>query len=86
MQTRTIFDYSNPPAYIRRETMSDENNEHGEIIFSVRDHEEVLRITSTGKFYVKGKEVVEDIEIYRGLLEFLKEGGYYGDKSEGEKQ
>lgn len=48
-----------------------------DIVFSVNNGVEMLKICEDGSFYVKGKKVVEDIEVYKGFVEFLKEAGHY---------
>lgn len=42
------------------------------IVFTLNGREEALRIESDGSFYVKGKKVTKDIEVYNGLVDFLK--------------
>jgi hypothetical protein len=49
----------------------------GEIIFNVQGHEEIIRITPDGEFYVKGNKVADDVEVYRAFVEFLKAAGHY---------
>lgn len=56
------------------------NSDLCDIIFSVSSGEEeieVLKICEDGSFYVKGKKVAEDIKVYEGFVEFLKEAGHY---------
>jgi hypothetical protein len=50
---------------------------NSDITFSVNNGEEMLKICADGSFYVKGKKVVEDIEVYKGFVEFLKSAGHY---------
>ena len=38
---------------------------------------EMLKIGGDGSFYVKGKKVTEDIEVYKAFVEFLKDAGHY---------
>ena len=50
----------------------------GDIIFLHNNGEnEILKICANGKFYVKGKEVIEDIKVYEAMVEFLKQAGFY---------
>jgi hypothetical protein len=67
----------------RRKEM-DENRKpgEGEIVFSVENDPEILSITPDGEFYVRGKKVTEDIEVYRAFVEFLKAAGHYKEGTE----
>ena len=38
---------------------------------------EAMKIGADGSFYVRGKKVTEDIEVYNGFVNFLKDAGYY---------
>lgn len=48
------------------------------ITMYVPDDVEVLKICNDGSFYVRGKKIKEDIEVYNAFVKFLTEGGYYG--------
>ena len=57
--------------------MSENNNtftEKSEITFKIEEAipPEVMRIDADGKFFVHGREVTTDIEVYNGLVEFTK--------------
>ena len=39
--------------------------------------EEIIKLAADGSFYVKGKKVIEDIEVYNGFVAFLKGNGLY---------
>lgn len=54
-------------------TNSFENND---ITFS-NGGEEIVKLAADGSFYVKGKKVIEDIEVYNGFVTFLKGVGCY---------
>jgi len=47
------------------------------VVFTPNGVDEVLRIESDGSFYVHGKKVTEDIEVYNGFVDFLKGVGCY---------
>lgn len=50
----------------------------GDIVFTLNNgSEEALRIEADGSFYVKGKKVIKDIEVYNGFVDFLKGMGCY---------
>jgi len=52
-----------------------------EITFSITLNEmpfEVIRVDTNGDIFVKGKKIVQDIEVYHGLITFLKGAGCYG--------
>ena len=57
-------------------TVNSDNTLHDVIFFN--DSEEVLKICADGSFYVNGNLVAEDIEVYHGLVKFLKGVGCYG--------
>jgi hypothetical protein len=38
---------------------------------------ESIRISSDGKFYVMGKEIKEDIELYNAFVKFFQQMGLY---------
>jgi hypothetical protein len=38
---------------------------------------EVMKVQADGKFFVHGREVTTDIEVYNGLVEFLKRADCY---------
>ena len=50
-------------------------NKNSSIIFCIED-EEVIKITEDG-FYYKGKLIEKDKEIYRAMVKFLIDTGYY---------
>jgi len=53
----------------------------GDITFYVDNNSvEALKICANGDFLVHGKKVKNDIEVYNGFVNFLKEAGHY-DKS-----
>jgi len=52
--------------------------ESTDITFSANNGEESMKICADGSFYVRGKKVTEDIEVYNGFVKFLKESGFYG--------
>ncbi len=58
-----------------------EFNEQSEIIFNIEEAEppEVMRVDADGKFFVHGREVTTDIEVYNGLVEFLKRADCYDE-------
>jgi hypothetical protein len=43
--------------------------------------QEAMRICADGKFFVYGREVTQDREVYEGFVRFLKESGYYQGES-----
>lgn len=45
--------------------------ENNDIIFYIGG-EEIVKLADDGSFYVKGKKVIEDIELYNGFMTFLK--------------
>jgi len=58
--------------------------------FTIQDHQtsdisfhvdegltEVLKICQDGSFYVRGKKVTEDIDVYNGFVDFLRSAGFY---------
>ena len=47
------------------------------IVFTPNGCDEVLRIEPDGSFYVHGKKVIKDIEVYNGFVDFLKGMGCY---------
>jgi len=49
---------------------------NNDIIFYT-DGEEIIKMAADGSFYVKGKKVIEDIEVYNGFVIFLKGNGCY---------
>lgn len=51
----------------------------GAIIFSTQDAGEVLKIDANGDFYVKGRLVTNDIEVFLAVAKFAK--GYIKDAS-----
>jgi hypothetical protein len=50
--------------------------ENNDIIFFTSG-EEIIKLAADGSFYVKGKKVIEDIEVYNGFVTFLKGVGCY---------
>lgn len=49
-----------------------------DVLFSVDNgRKEMLKICENGDFFVKGKKVVNDKQVYEGFIKFLKESGYY---------
>ena len=49
------------------------------IVFTLNNGcDEALRIEADGSFYVRGKKVIKDIEVYNGFVDFLKGVGCYG--------
>lgn len=46
------------------------------IIFS-NNNIEVLKICGNGDFYIKGKKIINDMKVYKGIVEFLRDSGYY---------
>jgi len=57
--------------------MAEEKQETG-ITFTLDDGAiEVIKIDADGSFYVKGKKVTEDIELYNAFVNFFKDAGYY---------
>ena len=58
-----------------------EINEKSEIIFTIEEATppEVMRVDADGKIFVHGKEVITDIEVYNGLVEFLKRADCYDE-------
>ncbi len=66
-----IHDASDEPLTLVGEGPSD-------IVFTLNNGcDEVLRICEDGSFYVKGKKVTKDIEVYNGFVDFLKGTGCY---------
>jgi len=49
----------------------------GDISFYVDNTVEKLKICANGDFMVDGKIVKNDIDVYNGFVEFLKEAGHY---------
>jgi len=47
------------------------NIEKGAVVFYTKDGEETLKISPNGDFYVKGKKVANDIEVYESFKEWL---------------
>jgi|TARA_R110000823_G_scaffold244292_2_gene368579 hypothetical protein len=41
-----------------------------------RDNVEFLRFDENGDFLVKGKKIINDIEIYHAMKAFLEDAGY----------
>lgn len=67
-----IHDVSDEPASLVNECPTD-------IVFTLNNGcDEVLRIEANGSFYVRGKKVTKDIEVYNGFVDFLKGVGCYG--------
>jgi hypothetical protein len=48
-----------------------------DITFFVNDDEEIIKICGDGNFYVKGKLVDNDAELYKAFVKFFKEVGVY---------
>lgn len=46
-------------------------------VFSDAEHKEVIRIETNGDFYIKGKLVTNDLEIYKAMVRFLQGAGCY---------
>lgn len=46
------------------------------IIFS-NNNIEALKICGNGDFYIKGKKIINDMKVYKGIVEFLRDAGYY---------
>jgi len=57
--------------------MSDELIENSILFFVGDPSKEALRICADGKFFVYGREVTQDREVYEGFVRFLKESGHY---------
>lgn len=51
-------------------------DESNDIIF-YNGEEEIIKLAADGSFYVKGKKVIKDIEVYNGFVTFLKGVGCY---------
>jgi len=50
----------------------------GDIIFRVPNYDgNVLEIKKNGDFIVKGKKVVNDVEVYEGIKEFIERAKRY---------
>ncbi len=49
-----------------------------DISFCINNGVEMIKICANGDFFVKGKKVTEDIDVYNGFVNFLKESGHYG--------
>jgi len=49
----------------------------GDIVFYVDNSVEKLKICANGDFMVDGKVVKNDMDVYNGFVEFLKESGHY---------
>jgi hypothetical protein len=45
------------------------------ILFSVKDQEEIIKITTEGEFYYKGKLAGDEKEVYEGFKKFLSGQG-----------
>jgi len=58
-------------------------NEKSEIKFVIKESTppEIMRIEADGKIFVHGREVTTDIEVYNGLVEFLKKADCYEKNS-----
>lgn len=60
------------------ESMLCVNEGPSDIVFTLNSGcDEVLRICEDGSFYVRGKKVIKDIEVYNGFVDFLKGTGCY---------
>lgn len=44
------------------------------IIFYCRDNVKMIRVESNGEFFVKGKKVADDKELYDAMCQFFKVG------------
>lgn len=51
-------------------------NQDRNFSFTGKNGEEFLRIDPNGEFFVKGKLVARDIEVYRGVIRWLDDMGY----------
>jgi len=49
------------------------------IAFCTADNVEAVRIEEGGKFFVHGKEVAEDIELYKAFVKFFTDMGLYNE-------
>jgi len=61
------------------ETNLEFKDEDSKISFIIDEAEppEIMRIEADGKIYVHDREVTTDIEVYNGLVEFLKRADCY---------
>ncbi len=54
------------------ETFNHEDKKSGSFIFNTRDCPAILMIKNNGDFYIKGKLVTNDMEIYEAFKEWVK--------------
>lgn len=60
-----------------------EEEKKNTISFRIGD-KEMFRIEENGDFYVKGKKVIRDVEVYQGLRSFLIESGHIRKVNKGD--
>ena len=59
--------------------ISENNIVDNYIKFKVNHGEQVMRVESDGTFFVNGRKVKKDIEVYNGMVKFLRDAGYYAE-------